>query len=158
MQLDYNDMRPSVEGGLGDAEFHDIVSALASEAIRFGRGVVVLSDGTVALPSDTTEKFLGISVKDNRAAPNDTAIAQYESGDEVLVMRQGRIWVLAEDAVDPLDQVWMRTGDSYQGHTPGSFRTDDDGTSDPRTVRITNARWVNVTTVAGLALLELNLP
>jgi hypothetical protein len=158
MQTDYDNMAPAVQGSLGDSGFHDIVSRVASEAIPFGRGIVVASDGTVALPSSDTEEFAGVAVHKEMATPNDDGSAEYAEDDDVLVLRRGTVWVYCEQAVDPTKDVYVRTGDEYQGHRPGDFRTDNDAESDPQTLQITNARWANKTTAAGLALLELNLP
>lgn len=159
MQTDYNDMSPGVLGGLGDSSFTDKISRLSSEAIPFGRGVVLASNNTVSLPNASTDVFAGIALQRQIATPNDTSQdVAYKSGEEVIVLRAGAVWVNAEQAVDPTKEVHLRTGDTYQGHEPGNFRTDNDGGSHPATMQITNARWISKTTGAGLALLEINIP
>lgn len=158
MQTNYDDMEPAIAGMLGESDFHDIESRTAGEAIPFGRGLVVTADGIVTLPDSASDVFAGIAVHKQKAITNGETTTQYADDEEVLVLRRGRIWVVAEEAVNPTDEVWLRTGDTYQGHLPGNFRTDDDGSSEPICKRITNAKWVNVTTEAGLALLEINLP
>lgn len=158
MQTDYTDMKPAFAGMLGDTEFHDIQSRVAGEGIPFGRGLFVDTEGVVNLPDSPSGQFAGVSVHKQKATANGDVSSEYDEGEEVNVLTSGRIWVESEEAVDPTDEVWMRTGDDYQGHIPGQFRTDDDNDSDPVCVQITNARWASKTTAAGLALLEINEP
>ena len=156
-QLDYNDMSatPAVKGMLADIALSDKVGRNSLVAIAFGLGLVQTAvAGQAALPSATGFTFEGISVQTNKPTSNATGEAQYEIGEEITVLRKGRIWVYVETAVAVNDDVFLR-------HTvngallAGDFRTDADTA---RADQITNARFITATTAAGLAMVEINLP
>jgi len=157
-QLDYNDQNaiPAVKGGLADSGFHDIVGANSDADTNFGIGLALTAvEGKVAIPAAASFKFAGVSVQTNKATPRATGIALYEADEEFSMLRKGRIWVYAEEAVDPTKAVFLR-------HTinstllPGDFRTDID-TANAEDISAF-ARWVSTTTAAGLAMLEINAP
>lgn len=155
MQTDYNDLAKAVKGGLADIAFSDKVSRVAAADIGFGVGLVQTAvEGQTALPSATGFVFEGVSVQTNKPVQNATGEAQYDAGEEITVLRKGRIWVYAEVAVAVNDPVFLR-------HTvngalvPGDFRNDADTA---RADQITNARWITATTAAGLAQIEINIP
>lgn len=157
VQLTYGDQNvdnPAMEGMAGDAEFNDIRSQRSAAAINFGLGLAIAADGLVALPAAAAFEFAGISLHKHKDLPNDTAVARYEIGEEISLLRRGRIWVLAEEAVDPSQDVYLRHTVNG-GDTPGHFRTDADTANADQ---IANAKWVDITTAAGLALLEINMP
>jgi hypothetical protein len=119
-----------------------------------GFGLAILSTGLVAVPSSTGFTFVGIARQKHKSTPNSTAVAQYDIGEAISIVRKGRIWVESEQAVNPTLSVFLR-------HTvnsalvPGNFRVDADTA---KADQITNAKWVSVTTGAGLAILEVNQP
>lgn len=155
MQTEYNDMVASIQGGLGDAGHHDIVSGVSAAIVLFGMGLAQAADGTVDVPGSTGFKFGGISMQKHNSTNNASGEAQYEIGDAISVLRKGRIWVYAEEAVNPTDPVFLRHTTATT-ENPGDFRTDAD------TARADDisafAKWVGVTTAAGLAELEINAP
>lgn len=70
------------------------------------------------------------------------------------VLRKGRVWVHAEQAVSPTDQVFVRytaAGDNVVGNV----RKDADTA---KAALLKGARFASITTDAGLVLLEINLP
>ena len=70
------------------------------------------------------------------------------------VLRRGRIWVAVEEAITVGDDVYFRHT-SGTGTEIGAFRNDaDTATCD----QITNAEWLQGSTGAGVALLEINIP
>ena len=78
----------------------------------------------------------------------------YAAGEVASLLRRGRIWVSAEEAVTEGGPVYVRmtaTGDE----SVGAFRTTPDSTD---CALLRRARWASTTSAAGLALLELNLP
>lgn len=154
MQTDYNDLSAAVKGALADLGQHDIVSRQSAAAIGFGFGLAWLSTGLVALPSATGFVFAGVAMMKHSAIPNATGLAQYDIGHAISVVRQGRIWVESEQAVNPSLSVFLRHT-TNAALVPGNFRVDADTA---RADQITNARWVSVTTGAGLAILEINMP
>ena len=154
-QLDYNEMVASVKGGLADVGKNDIVSEVSAADMNFGIGVDKLATGLIAVPAATGFLFGGIVVQTLKDIPRATGVALHEDGDAVPVLKKGRIWVYSEQAHDPTDPVYLR-------HTvnaalnPGDFRIDAD-TAKADDVSAW-ARWVGVTTAAGLAELEINIP
>ncbi len=156
-QLNYDDqsLTPALKGGLADAGFNDKVGANSAAAVKFGLGLDILATGLVAIPAATGFLFHGVSIQIARDIDRVTGIAQYDQGDEISILKRGRIWVFSEQAVNPTLAVFLR-------HTinaallPGDFRVDAD-TANADDVSAF-ARWVSVTTAAGLAIVELNIP
>lgn len=157
-QLTYGALVKGIEGGLGDSGHNDIVTRRhATLAVLFGRGVIRNAvEGEVANPSATGFVFEGIAVATQIAKPNATGVAQYDAKTAIPVLRKGRIWVLAEQAVNPSSAVFLRHTANAGTTAPGRFRADIDTAGADA---ITNARWLTTTTAADqLALLEINIP
>lgn len=91
----------------------------------------------------------GVSVYDASREPGTYAV------DYVMpVVRKGPVWVYAEGAVDPSKPVYVRfvaTGNEVLGAFRGSVDSTDCG-------ELRSARWLDTTTTAGFARLDLNLP
>ena len=157
-QLDYEDQEniPAVKGGLADSAFHDIVGRRAAAAVGFGLGLIkTVTEGLAALPSATGFKFEGIALQALKEIPRATGIAIWEIDEEIPVLKKGRIWVYAEEAVNPTLAVFMRHTTATT-ELPGDFRTDADTAKADDISSV--ASWVSTTTGAGLALLEINVP
>ncbi len=154
-QLDYNDLVAALQGGLGDAGETDIITGVSAAIIQFGVGLSIDAAGLVLVPAATGFIFNGISVQKHKAQENDAAKSQYEIGQAVSIMRKGRIWVNAEQAVNPTLAVFLRHT-ANAGLIPGDFRVDLDVANADDISAF--AKWVSVNTVAGLAQLEINFP
>lgn len=154
-QLDYNDMVAAVKGGLADAGPNDIISGVSDEIIQFGIGIQVETSGLVTLPSASGDQFFGIVMQKHKAIPNVGGVAQFEIGQAIPILKKGRIWVTAEEAINPTDPVFLRHTDNA-GDVAGDFRTDLD-TANAFDVSA-YCKWVSVTTAAGLAIVEVNFP
>lgn len=143
------------------SENTDIVSAIASTAISFGHAVARIASTSVddrppvvrltQAAGDLAGIFVGITC-------NDVTLEQTGTGyiikSVMRVMREGRIWVLAEDAVTYGGAVFARI---TAGVAPldqlGALRSDADGGN---ATQIPGATWVSTTTGAGqLAVVEL---
>lgn len=131
-------------------------------SIPFGRGVVWTPGSTspdpIQLPSATGQKFQGVlerihTVVDPKAADTDPAsLAPFNAG---TVIHRGLVVVEIEEAVTPADAVFIRFASGAGGTILGRFRTDaDTATADA----VVGAGWVDVKTVAGLAVLSLATP
>jgi len=154
-QLDYNDLQASVQGGLADAGETDIVSGVSAAIVQFGVGLAKAATGLVSVPAAAGFAFAGISIMKHKAQGNANALAQYEIGQAIPMLKRGRIWVNAEVAVNPTLPVFMRHT-AGTGPNPGDFLvTADTATADDISAF---ASWVSVNTVAGLAELEVNFP
>jgi len=154
-QLDYNDLSAAVKGALADIALSDKVGRFAAADINFGVGLAQTAvAGQAEIPTATGFTFEGIAVQTNKPTPNSTGIALYEAGEEITVLRKGRIWVYVEEAVAVNDDVYLRHTDNV-ALLAGDFRTDADTA---KADQITNARFITATTAAGLAMVEINLP
>jgi len=80
--------------------------------------------------------------------------AQYPATEPIRIRRKGRVYVYAEQAVNPTLPVYLRYT-ANGGLTPGNFRVDADTS---KAMVIANAAWVSTTSAAGLAVLEINAP
>ena len=154
-QTDYNDLQASVQGGLADAGETDIVSGVSAAIVQFGVGLSIDAAGLVLVPAATGFVFAGISIMKHKAQDNAGAKAQYEIGQAIPMLKRGRIWVNAEVAVNPTLAVFMRHT-AGTGPNPGDFLVSADTASADDISAF--AKWVSVTTVAGLAQLEINFP
>lgn len=156
-QLDYNDMSdtPAVKGGLADIALSDKVGRVAAADVKFGLGLAQTAvAGQAEVPTATGFTFEGISVQTNKPTLNATGEALYEAGQEITVLRKGRIWVYSEVAVAVNDPVYLRHTDNA-ALLAGDFRNDADTA---RADQIANARFITATTAAGLVMVEINLP
>ena len=133
------------------------LTAFSTSVIDFGVGVVydgAATDTTslkVKAPTASGGTFIGVSVYRHKQPSTSDKKAQYEAKEAVSIRTQGRIYVYAEEAVNPTLPVHLR----FAGGTSGSFRASVDGSN---TQAVSSAVWVSVTTGAGLAVLELNRP
>jgi hypothetical protein len=107
---------------------------------------------TVTAGSD--DKFLGVVVQSHTVEQTSTGVAQYAENDIASVMRQGKIWVWVEEAVDETKPVYCRFI-TNGNNVPGYFRTDDDS---GKAFLVSNANFRKRTTGAGLTVLEINKP
>lgn len=153
MQTTYNDLAAAVKGGLADAGDNDIITGVSAAAISFGYGLAILSTGLIAIPSATGFTPAGIAVQKNNAVLNASGLAQYAIGEAISILRKGRIWVYSEQAVNPTLPVYLRHTTNV-ALLAGDFRVDADTA---RADVLAGAKWLNVTTGAGLALLEINI-
>ncbi len=155
MQLDYNDLVVGVKGGLADAGYTDIVHGVSDVAVAFGLGLEKSSTGLVRIPAATGFLFGGIAIMKHKAQDNAATNAQYDAEQAIPVIRKGRIYVNAEQAVNPTLPVFLRHTVNG-GSIPGDFRIDAD-TANADDISAF-AQWVSVTTSPGIAILEVHLP
>jgi hypothetical protein len=158
-QTDYSNQSESsatksVKGGLADIGVTNKVTRASASAIDFGVGLAIANTGLVALPAAASFVFDGVSIMKHKAQSNADNLAKYDAREAISVLRKGRIWVYSEQAVNPTLAVYLRHT-ANGGNTPGNFRVDADTA---KADQITTAKWVSVTTGAGLAILEVNLP
>ncbi len=87
--------------------FPRIISKIADAATGVGIGVCTgASNGTTALPAastDITAHFQGVVVQSTVKEPvgpiGGTLLAPYRAGEQLPILRQGAIWVVAEDTL-----------------------------------------------------------
>lgn len=154
-QLNYDEPAAALKGGLGDSGPNDLFSGVSAVDIAFGLGLQMLSTGILALPSAVDQDFAGVAVQTQKAVQRASGLALYEIDEAITMLKKGRIWVYSEQAVNPsLAVFWRHTTTTTE--LPGDYRVDID--TDKATDISTLATWVSVTTGAGLAQLDINLP
>lgn len=176
IQTTYNfDHTIALVGQCSGSGISEKISAYADAAIAFGRGVVydganagtesrdagyVGSSPKVKIPTATGGVFVGVTQRiekptydrpDGLTVVTGTQDSKYEIGDSITVRTKGRIWVYAEQAVNPGLSVFLRHT-TNGALTAGNFRVDADTS---RADAVTTARWVSRTSGAGVAELEL---
>lgn len=151
----------------GDQFFSSVVItkiANPSAGISAGRGLTYVSgsDTKTDLPAASTDitdvtKFQGVSVyapSITGAWPLPSTTGIYQQGQLVNILRRGRIWVYAEEAVAITDTVYCRYSSNGGNTILGRFGNTSDSS---HAAAVPTARFVTSTTAAGLVLLEINL-
>lgn len=137
----------------GDKE---VVSKTASAATTFGKGVytAAATPNVAAVPTSTATaaRLVGVTLEDRTKA----SAAGYAAGEQMRVMKRGRVRVYFETAMTDLATVYCRITSATGDNTDlGQFRGDNDS---GRAVICTNARFRAVNgplTAAGIGVLEL---
>lgn len=162
----------SYPGQIADLGLKDVVSAIATAA-AFPYGLLGIIDTansaagyaelSAKLPSAVTDfttnvlKQLGVCLADQaRAQDPSVAAAVYPIGSAVPFLRKGRVVVQAETAVTAGTKVYGRFATGDNGTQPGAFGGILD-TSVVGNALLANAVWVDTTSAAGFAVLEINL-
>ncbi len=152
----------AIKGQLADNGFHDVVSYYseeASEEMPFG---VMLQQGTAVngalLCNATDDNLIGILLHSNAYnQPNELGDEGLLPGMTLNVLRKGRVWVYAEEAVGPASTVLLRVvgTNGTPGDQVGDFRdtADDSDTIDCSAF----ARFITSTSGAGLAVIEIDM-
>jgi hypothetical protein len=158
-----------LKGMKADCLLDECITAYSDQVIPVGVGLAyggsVGSEGRVKvnIPSATGFVFMGISAfthkensknTDGFGVLNTSEVVEYRIGDDITVAKRSRRKVFSETAVNPTLPVFLRHT-TNGALTAGNFRTDADTA---RADQVTQARWVSVTTGAGLATLEIDLP
>lgn len=117
-------------------------------------------DGQCKLPaaSGDVAKGLGIApafpTNDSRFPAGGSPGVTYQIGDKVEAVT-GQVWVIVEEAVAPMDDVFIRYADGSGGTQKGAFRSSADTST---AAALTGARYLTTAAIGGLALVEINLP
>ncbi len=148
-------------GMLGDSFEPDLLSLGNEESVGVAFGIAVRqgTDGEkqFLLPSSTGQEFAGVTVHTHAVEkPGELAgAAGIAAGEVASLLRKGRIFVVVEEAIALTDSVFFRHTAGGGGSNLGAFRTDaDTATAD----QLVAAKWLSVTSGAGIALLDLNHP
>lgn len=90
----------------------------------------------------------------NTLGVNNANVPAYPISNALPILREGDVWVWAEQAVAKTDQVFVRHTASGV-NKPGNFRKDADTAN---AALLKGAEFVTETTGAGLVVVRLNLP
>lgn len=144
----------------GDTPAHLTLSAylVQNQEIPFGRVVCYdsrLGDDFCRLPRLSTDLSgnlaLGIAHRDSSKAPNANG---YADGSIIPILRKGRVWMIAEDAVSAGGAVYVRYS-AGAGEYQGAVRSDADGSD---AAVLSGARFYSSAGAGELVIVELNLP
>jgi hypothetical protein len=146
------------EGQLADSGENDVVTALAEEAIPFGKFMVRGTDPAVQgkLPTTATGitsklNHMGVALHD-QAREGVSGTGTYAIKDAVSALKRGRMVVKVEEAVVAGDDVYVRYAAGGLGL--GSFRTSDPGSA---AALLANAVYMSAASANGFAVVEFNL-
>lgn len=162
MQLSYSASMPvGYPGMIADTNTgsrHIVSCVNPSVAIPVGRCVARgTDDDHVKLPTTSAEVTAarGIAVQDWLSEITVSDVQTYPVKSAVGVMRQGRIWVTVEEAVNDGDDVFVRFASGAGGTGLGAFRKSADTAT---AVALPSAKYVTTAAAAGLAIVEINMP
>lgn len=134
---------------------------VAEVAIQAGCFVVQgTADGQGKLPTSSGDVAKGLGVapyfalNDSRFPSGGSAGVTYQIGDTVEA-GIGQVWVTVEEAVSPMDAVYVRYDTGAGGSQKGAFRKSADTST---AAALTGARYLTTASAGGLALVEINLP
>lgn len=147
----------AVVGQYADNGARDIVSRTALNA-TIAPGLLAIwfagdNDAGIRAPTLTGQvsgpNAQGVTAYD-ASAPNNP----YAIGDQVTLLKRGRIWVIAEEAVTPASTVFVRfAAGSFP--TLGAFRASADTAT---AVALPGAKFCTSAGVGGLVIVEVNIP
>ncbi|HIK42167.1 hypothetical protein [Thermoleptolyngbya sp. M55_K2018_002] len=151
---------------------HEKITAFSNAVAHFGRGLVFNDAvgansrprvGYAAAAIANLSNFLGVAQYTHKQVTGDTPglttlvspqVATYAIGDDITVVTKGKIWVVAETAVDLDDPVHITFNTTTgSGRILGAFR--NASVASETTDLSAIARWAYRTTAAGIAVLEL---
>lgn len=131
----------AIEGALADGAAHEVLSMVSEEAtaeIPFGVAVVFNQleagdvDNGAVVPDAIDEIVAGIVVHQNVysvGSGGELGDTGLKPGATLNVLRKGRIWVKAEDAVVPGDRLFVRAV-AGGGEQEGALRMSQDDSTD----------------------------
>lgn len=163
-QTTYSDERGlALLGALVDSGPNEIVTRFSAAAIPFGRFVSKASgdDSKVALPAATGDvtgqgALQGVAIR-TQAIQTDLSVplAQYAAKDAINVLKDGRVYMYAEQTVTPTDPVFVRFTANGATGLVGQVRKDADTA---RAVQFTGARYVSSADAGDLVAVEFSIP
>lgn len=145
-------------GMKADAMFDLVESAWVStiEAIPVGRICVkdISFDNGCQLPDGTNQEFIGGAILEAKLVADNAGVVAYPVKDTVNILREGKMWVWTEQAVNPdTSSVFVRITDGGAGKARGQCRIDADTAA---AIAFPKAKFRSTTSGAGLVLLEIN--
>ena len=147
------------EGQLADISKKDVISAIATEDVKYGRAVAISGDYPKhlgALPTADTDFIGGISVADqNRAQDPGVTDPTYKAESALGLVRQGRVYVklAANSAAAVVGGQVYAVHNVGGGDELGQLSADDDA----NTVALPGARFLTAAAAGEFAVVELDL-
>ena len=120
----------AVEGAVVDGQLKNIISAVATETIPFGRFVMEgATPGSAALPVGSAGvgfDGLGVSVRSQDDVANAAGVLQHEAGSEVSIIDFGVVYLRPETAVTLGIPLYVRHTAGAGGSELGRVRNNAD--------------------------------
>jgi hypothetical protein len=142
---------PAIEGQFESAAGAptNVRTYIASETIKFGRGVALDTGNQAKLPdTQATDVMLGITA---RSLESETS--SYIDGDAMNVVVEGNVWCPVEVEVNVGDSVYARCTANGQLTELGKLRKDDDqGQATPTALQLANFKFLSHADAGDLAL------
>lgn len=161
MQTSYAALAVGYPGMIADTNTgsrHIVSCVNPSDAIPVGVAVARgTDDDHVKLPTSAAEVTAarGIAVQDWLSEITVSGVQTYPVKSAVGVMRQGRVWVQVEEAVNDGDDVFVRYATGAGGSQKGAFRKSADTAT---AGALPTAKYVTTASASGLAMVEINMP
>lgn len=142
----------SFAGMLSDTGFTDKLSYSAEAAIPFGKPVQLGTNKERQILPLTTSVgqaalAVGVSIASQVVEQSSAGVAQYAQYDTVPVLKQGRVWMLTDDAV--------AAGAVANLKLSSGLVTDEAVTTGIEAFTQFTARFLTATSASGLALVEI---
>lgn len=151
-QLTYDKAPAVAQAGMLAEQFslRQVDSFLAEGDIIFGQPVVYGATAEQCkVAAATTDKFLGLALVEKNVEQDSSGVAKYADESMAAVLRYGRIWAIAGEAVLVGEPVFAGLGADI-----GKFYNDNGG--DPATRLECKGKFVTAAAAAGdLVLIEL---
>lgn len=173
-QLSYTiEHKQAYPGGRADSGPMDAWAAQNDDVVQIGFGLGVVRNPVQPTNQAAIDMLSAILPIDGKVEADFAGVVLYDAaheagypfasstltgvqvGDAMSLIKKGRVFVPAEDAVDPTKPVYLRLSVNGGGTAAGQFR----GTSDTtHTVLLTKAKWAGTKNPEGLCALDLNYP
>lgn len=144
-----------------DQQIRSYANQEATASMPFGIAVAQgANDDGCILMVDTNSKVLGITIHTHAVDPHQVATTPAKAGlspkGTCGVLRQGRLWAIAEAIVAPQDDVFARyTASTAPKDQLGGLGPSADSSS---AKQIAQAKWLTTAAAAGLAVVDINMP
>lgn len=173
-QLSYSiEHKQAYPGGRADSSPMDAASAQNDDVVQIPWGLGVVRNPVQPSNQAAIDMLSAILPVDGKVEADFAGVVLYDAayeagypfgtstlngvqvGNAMSLIKKGRVFVTAEDAVDPTKPVYLRLSANGAGTAAGQFR----GTSDTtHTIQLTKAKWVGTRNADGLCALDLNYP
>lgn len=144
-----------------DQDIRSYVNQEATAAMPFGIAVCQAADDNgCKLMVDANSLILGITVHQHAVdpyfLPSSPAKAGIAATMTAGVLRKGRIWAIAEEAVAPQDAVYSRytVTTAPKDQLGGLGNTGDTSTA----LLIAQAKWLTTAAAAAVGIVDINMP
>lgn len=152
MQLSYDQYQPAAFAGMiADGSFRDVMSYSAEGAVGFGKPLILGTNkerqvAVAGTGAGAGALVIGFSAASHSVEQTSAGVAQYADTESVPTFKDGRIWVMTNDAVV--------AGATANLHLASGTLTDAAVTTGIEAFTQISVKFITGTTAAGLAMVE----